>query len=152
MDSQPEAEPELGTSSDEDAARAISRRLVPAVVVAGLAIAAAVLVLAWQGRPDPMVVGPVGSLQAVSLTTGQVYFGRLTQVRRTGIVLTNVFDAVVSTDPKTEQRTTRLMSRRLRDWHGPLDMAIPSDKIQFSETIGPDSNVGKAITAANEAR
>ncbi len=84
----------------------------------------------------------------MTLSSGQVYFGRLKAVAHGAIVLTDVFEAVTSTDPKTEQKTTRLVARHSADWHGPLDMTIPTDKLLFIETIGPDSGVGKAIEGA----
>jgi hypothetical protein len=77
-----------------------------------------------------------------------VFFGRLKSVDRSEIVLTDVFQGVTSSDPKTEQCTTRLVSRQMSDWHGPLDMAIPAERVLFTETIGPGSTVGKGIAAS----
>jgi small nuclear ribonucleoprotein (snRNP)-like protein len=123
-----------------------------ALVVLGLAIAAA-LVLQAVGAPGSFrPAGAIGSLQTVTLTNGQVYFGRLKSVEHGAVVLTDVFDAVTTTDPKTEQRTTRLVSRQAADWHGPLDMAIPVDRILFTETIGPESAVGKTMAGGAVAK
>lgn len=123
-----------------------------AIAVAGLAIAAALFMQALRGPEGFRPAGPVGSLQTVTLSNGQVYFGRLQSVEHGTIVLTGVFDAVTTTDPKTEQRTTKLVSRRAADWHGPLDMAIPADRIMFTETIGPDSIVGKTMAGSAPAK
>jgi len=49
------------------------------------------------------------------------------------LVLTEIYEAATSEDTKPRQRTTRLVSRRLANWHG------------------PDSSVGKAITEAGAA-
>lgn len=123
-----------------------------AIAVAGLAIAAALFTQALRGLEGFRPAGPVGSLQTVTLSNGQVYFGRLQSVEHGTIVLTGVFDAVSTTDPKTQQRTTKLVSRQAADWHGPLDMAIPADRILFTETIGPDSIVGKAMAGSAPPR
>lgn len=123
-----------------------------AVLVAGLAVAAALFVQALGGPGSFMPAGPVGSLQTVTLSNGQVYFGRLKAVDHGNIVLTDVFEGVTSTDPKTQQRTTQLVSRRSGSWHGPLDMAIPADKILFTETIGSGSAVAKAMESGAPAR
>jgi hypothetical protein len=123
-----------------------------AIAVAGLAIAAALFMQALHGPAGFRPAGPIGSLQTVTLSNGQVYFGRLQSVEHGTVVLSGVFDAVTTTDPKTEQRTTKLVSRRAADWHGPLDMAIPADRIMFTETIGPDSIVGKAMAGSAPAR
>jgi hypothetical protein len=116
-----------------------------AVAAVGLAIATALFMPALRGREGFRPAGPIGSLQTVTLSNGQVYFGRLQSVEHGTIVLIGVFDAVTTTDPKTQQRTTKLVSRQATDWHGPLDMAIPVDRIMFTETIGPDSAVGKTM-------
>lgn len=118
-----------------------------AMVAVGLAIAVALFVQALDRPAGFRPAGPVGSLQTVTLTGGQVYFGRLKSADASGIVLTGVFDAVTTTDAKTGQRSTRLVSRQAADWHGPLDMAIPIDRILFTETIGPGSAVAKAMAA-----
>jgi small nuclear ribonucleoprotein (snRNP)-like protein len=118
-----------------------------AILVVGLAIAVALFVQALRGPESFRPAGAVGSLQTVTLSNGQVYFGRLKAVEHASIVLTDVFEGVTTTDPKTQQRNTQLVSRRLSNWHGPLDMAIPVEKILFTETVGPDSAVGKAMAA-----
>jgi hypothetical protein len=120
-----------------------------AVLVAGLAIAAALFLQVFGGPAHFTPAGPIGSLQTVTLSSGQVYFGRLKAVEHGSVVLSDVFEGVSTTDPKTQQRTTQLVSRRAASWHAPLDMAIPTDKILFTETVGTGSPVAKAIEAAS---
>src|SRR5258708_7036933 len=100
-----------------------------ALAVVGLAIAVALFLPALTAPAAFAPAGPAGSLQTVTLTNGQVYFGKLKSVERTGIVLTGVYYALTTTDPQTQQRTTKLVSRQAADWHGPVDMAIPLDRI-----------------------
>jgi small nuclear ribonucleoprotein (snRNP)-like protein len=130
--------------------RGVGVHLLPvAVLVAGFAIATALFLLAFGGPAAFVPSGPIGSLQTVTLTNGNVYFGHLKAVDHGSVVLSDVFEGVSSTDPKTQQRTTQLVSRRSSSWHGPLDMAIPVDKILFTETVGSGSPVAKAIEAAS---
>jgi len=121
-----------------------------AVLIAGLAIAAALLFQAPRTPAPFWPAGAVGSLQTVTLTNSTVYFGRLKSAEGS-IVLTDVYEAIANTDPETKQRITRLVSRRKADWHGPLDMTIPFAQVLFMESIGPDSTVGKAIANAEQA-
>ncbi len=123
-----------------------------AVLAAGVLIAAALIVQELGGPSYFMPGGAVGSLQTVTLTSGQVYFGRLKAVDHGNILLSDVFEGMTTTDPKTQQRSTQLVSRRAAGWHGPLDMAIPSDKILFTETVGAGSAVAKGIEGAASAK
>lgn len=84
-------------------------------------------------------------MQAVTLIGGQIYFGTLTAVNAEEIRLQDVFEGVTTVNSQTQQRSTQLMSRKASAWHAPSEMTIRSDKILFTETIGPESTVGKAI-------
>jgi hypothetical protein len=117
--------------------------LVATIGVAGLLLIARGLTM----RPSP-IPDKVGSLLAVTLTNGTVYFGRLTAEPSGSIVLTGVFQAVTRINQQTKQQTAQLVARKTNDWHGPLDMTIPLDRILIAETVDPASTVGKALTAA----
>ena len=95
--------------------------------------------------------GPVTTIQAVTLTSGQVFFGTLRQTAASGIVLAEVFEGQPVIDPQTKERATRLVARRTANWHAPVDMAIPLDKILFTESIGRDSLVAKEIARITAA-
>ena len=122
-----------------------------AILIAGLAIAAGLFFLASRMPAGFRPAGAIGSLQTVTLTNGTVYFGRMTAVTHESVVLTDIYEPIANTDPATKQQVTRLVSRQQADWHGPLDMTIPDDRILFIETIGPESSVGKAIAGAQQA-
>jgi hypothetical protein len=100
---------------------------------------------AWRANDADLGTGPIGSLHSVMLTNGQVYYGTLLDVARNRIVLGNVYYVEVATDPKTAERSNRLVSRRASDWHAPTRMSIPIDKIVIIELVGPDSRVAKGI-------
>ena len=122
-----------------------------------LAIAAALLIGAtiagalveqtrWGAAPLP--TGAVGALHSVLLTNNQVYYGTLERVDQHAVVLTHVFYVQVTSDAKTGERANQLVDRTLNDWHAPISMTIPIDKIIFLEVVGPDSSVAKLITEA----
>jgi len=122
-----------------------------AILIAGLAISAGLFFQGSKVPPGFRPAGAIGSLQTVTLTNGTVYFGRMTAVTHESVVLTDIYEPIANTDPATKQQVTRLVSRQQADWHGPLDMTIPDDRILFIETIGPESSVGKAIAGAQQA-
>lgn len=121
------------------------------VLAGALLIAAAILLQPMLGQPPRAanaLIDRVGSLQAVTLTNGQVYFGTLKSVIGGDIVLGDVFEAVTAVNQQTNQRTTQLAERRVADWHGPTDMVVPADKLLFTETVGATSTVAKTIGEA----
>jgi hypothetical protein len=124
-----------------------------AKVAASLALligAIAAAALAWQAvRPQGTTVGtgPLGALHSVMLINGQIYYGTLGEVGRGFVTLTDVHYVATATD-QAGQRTNRLLSRRLADWHAPLRMSIPIDRIVMIEQVGPDSAVARGIEQA----
>jgi hypothetical protein len=87
--------------------------------------------------------------QAVFMTNGQVYFGKLADVTHTYADLTDVYYLQVqqavqpaATDQKSQVSLTKLGS----ELHGPTDkMHISRDQILFWENLKDDSTVVKAI-------
>lgn len=87
--------------------------------------------------------------QAVFMTNGQVYFGKLADINRTYADLTEVYYLQVqqavqpaATDQKSQVSLTKLGS----ELHGPTDkMHISRDQILFWENLKDDSTVVKAI-------
>jgi hypothetical protein len=123
-----------------------------------LAIAAAAAGALWiiaLSHPIPAYVrpaAPITSIQAVTLNSGQVFFGTLRDATPTAIVLADVYEGRTTIDPQTKERTIRLVARRTADWHGPVDMAIPLDKILFTESVGRDSQVATQIARVPPAK
>ena len=87
--------------------------------------------------------------QAVFMTNGQVYFGKLADVTHAYADLTDVYYLQVqqavqpaATDQKSQVSLTKLGS----ELHGPTDkMHISRDQILFWENLKDDSTVVKAI-------
>jgi hypothetical protein len=121
-----------------------------AKVIAFLVIAAALAMLAVDNKPHPFKpAGPLGTIQAVTLTNGQVFYGTLQAEKNDALILVDVFDVQSSVNAQTNQRTVQLNRRRTGDWHAPLDMAIPLDRILFTESVGKESRVANAMVQAN---
>ncbi len=132
-----------------------SRTLAVAAALALLlVIAASLAVQTWRGSGQGLAdgLGPIGALHSVLLTNNQVYYGTLEKVAPGYIVLTRVFYVQVVTDPQTKERANKLVERATTDWHAPLSMTIPIDKIQFAEIVGSASNVAKLIAQAKGDR
>lgn len=90
-----------------------------------------------------------GKYQAVFMTNGQVYFGKLADINKAYADLTDVYYLQVqqavqpaATDQKSQVSLTKLGS----ELHGPTDkMHISRDQILFWENLKDDSTVVKAI-------
>ena len=90
--------------------------------------------------------------QAVFLTNGQVYFGKLQNTRGEYLTLTNIYYLQVQqtvqpaeANPATDQGETQLVKLG-NELHGPQDSMKISDKqVLFWENLKADSKVAQAI-------
>jgi hypothetical protein len=82
--------------------------------------------------------------QAVVLTNGQIYFGKLEKFGSTYPVLTDVFYVQSQVNPETKQVISRL-TRRGKEWHAPERMILNAHHILLVEPVMPDSQVAKLI-------
>lgn len=89
--------------------------------------------------------------QAVFLTNGQVYFGKLLDSKSEFLTLTNVYYFQTEAE-KEEMKADDLVLVKLGDeLHGPTDkMEINQEHILFIEDLADDSKVLKAIDSHNE--
>ena len=91
------------------------------------------------------------SYEAVFLSNGQVYFGRLSQEGRQYVVLRDIYYLQVNTPPQPakagETQPTNINLVKLgSELHGPEDeMRINRDQILFVEDLRADSRVVEAI-------
>lgn len=90
--------------------------------------------------------------QAVFLTNGQVYFGKIKEQRKDAIKLEDIYYLQVQQDvqPAKEESDQQLSLAKLgKELHGPEDvMIISSDQVLFWENLKNDSQVVKAIKDA----
>jgi hypothetical protein len=82
--------------------------------------------------------------QAVLLTNGSVYFGRLDGYGTSHPVLTDVYYVVSQANPETKQVTNSLVKRG-KELHEPDRMYLNPNQIVFVETVGPNSKVAGLI-------
>jgi small nuclear ribonucleoprotein (snRNP)-like protein len=136
--------------SDISAAKPIISWLM---VAAGAISAAALVVLSINSAPVAPFkpAGAVGSIQAVSLTNGQLYFGTLKSTDAAEIILADVFDLATNVKPDSGEHATQLIRRVTGSVYGPADLAIPIDRILTTETVGQDSTVAKAMATMKSA-
>ena len=118
---------------------------IAAALLIGVVIGACLVEQTRFSESPGLRAGATGTLHSVLLTNGQVYYGTLDRIDTHDVVLTHVFYVQVTTDAKTNERANKLVDRMANDWHGPLSMTIPIDKIVFIEVVGSDSTVTKLI-------
>ena len=116
-------------------------RIVPAML-AGLLILG-LIALGWVWRARSAVVFPT-PYQAVLLSNGSVYYGKLQGYGTPNPVLTNVFYIVSTVNPTTKQ-TSNTLVKRGKELHGPDRMYLSPTHIVFVETVGTGSKVAQLI-------
>ena len=85
--------------------------------------------------------------QAVLLTNGSVYYGKLEGLGASYPILRDVFYVQVGVDPNTKQNTSVLI-RRGKEWHGPDYMVLNARHILLVEPVTPGSRVAELIARA----
>jgi len=126
-----------------------------AIAVAGIVVLGA---LAWffifRGSAAAQIDG--SNYQAVFLTSGQVYFGKLQFVDDKYMKLTNVFYIQTATSSSTVQSSAATSSdmqliKLGNEIHGPKDaMLISRDQVLFFENLQTDGKVAKTIKDYND--
>jgi hypothetical protein len=86
--------------------------------------------------------------QAVLLSNGAVYYGKLAGYGSRNPTLTDIFYIVSKTDPTTKQ-VSNVLVKRGKELHGPDRMYLNASQIIFVEPVGPDSKVAQLINEAN---
>jgi hypothetical protein len=131
----------------------MNRLVAPIALVIGAVVAAALAVQAWNAVYwSPVKPGAgIGSIQAVTLVNGQVFFGTLRRTTPGAVMLGDVFGLAVNVDQQNNQRTAQVIRRRTAAVHGPVDMVIPTEKILLIESVGKGSAVANAIASLDAA-
>jgi len=112
-------------------------------VLAGIAVIVAALLFVKDTRSGPPVVFNT-PYQAVLLTNGTAYFGRLEGYGTPRPVLKEVYYIVSQTNPETKQ-TNNVLVRRGKELHEPGDMHLNPNQILCVEAVGPNSKVAQLI-------
>ena len=87
--------------------------------------------------------------QAVLLSNGAVYYGKLAGYGTRHPILTDVFYILSKTDPDSKQ-VTNVLVKRGKELHGPDRMYLNASQIIFVEPVGPNSKVAQLINEANQ--
>lgn len=82
--------------------------------------------------------------QAVLLTNGSVYFGKLQGYGGAAPVLTHVYYVMTQTNNETKQ-TNSILVKRGQELHKPDRMYLNPRQILFVEPVGTDSRVAQLI-------
>jgi hypothetical protein len=114
--------------------------------VAGLVVIIAGL-LFIRGTVTSAPVKFATPYQAVLLTSGSAYFGRLEGYGTSRPVLKEVYYIVSQTNPDTKQ-TSNILVRRGKELHEPGDMYLNPSQILCVEAVGPNSKVAQLIAQA----
>lgn len=85
--------------------------------------------------------------QAVLLTNGSAYFGKLEGYGNPHPVLTEVYYIVTQTNPDTKQNNNVLVKRG-KELHEPDRMYLNPTQILCVEPVGPNSKVAQLIAQA----
>ncbi|NGZ84302.1 hypothetical protein [Duganella aceris] len=113
-------------------------------VIAALALTA-LAVGGWRAQQGPRLdPAPPGTLCAVQLVSGPIYYGNLVKVGHDFLQLDQVYYVQAYTQPDG-QPGNRVVSRNRNDWHGPSSQTIPVEKILFVEVVGPQSQLARLI-------
>ena len=113
--------------------------------LAGLAVIAAALL--WISRAWTSNVKFTTPYQAVLLTNGSAYFGRLEGYGSPHPVLTEVYYIVSQTNPDTKQNNNVLVKRG-KELHEPDRMYLNPTQILCVEPVGTNSKVAQLIAQA----
>lgn len=86
--------------------------------------------------------------QAVLLSNGAVYYGKLAGFGSRNPTLTDVFYIVSKSDPTTKQ-VTNVLVKRGKELHQPDRMYLNATQIVFVEPVGSESKVAQLINEAD---
>ena len=112
--------------------------------ITGIAVALFITFFISQNARSETKVKLTTEYQAILLSNGQAYFGKLDGVGSPYPVLTDVFYVQTGVNPQTNQPVNTLVKRG-NEWHAPDRMILNAEHIIFIETVNPDSAVAKLI-------
>jgi hypothetical protein len=114
--------------------------------LAGLVVIAAGLLFIRSTGPTAPVAFTT-PYQAVLLTNGSAYFGKLEGYGSTRPVLSEVYYIVTQNNPETKQ-STNVLVKRGKELHEPDRMYLNPNQILCVEPVGTNSKVAQLIAQA----
>lgn len=121
--------------------------VIAGVVAIVVIILVGVVLMNMNGSGDTAI--KKNQYQALFLTNGQVYFGKLSKVNDKYVELTDIYYLQVqqSVQPADKDKDPQVSLAKLgSELHGPEDkMSINRDQVLFWENLKDDGKVAKAI-------
>ena len=102
---------------------------------------------AFTAMRKPVIVEMTTPYQAVLLSNGSAYFGRLEGLGTPNPVLKEVFYVQSAQDPQTKQ-VSNILVKRGKEWHSPDRMILNASMIVLVEPVNPGSRVAQLIAEA----
>src|SRR5271167_803964 len=115
--------------------------------LAGIVVIVSAFMFVRGARPGPAVVFTT-PYQAVLLTNGSAYFGKLEGYGTPRPVLNEVYYIVTQTNPETKQ-SSNLLVKRGKELHEPDRMYLNPNQILCVEPVGEKSKVAQLIAQAH---
>jgi hypothetical protein len=116
-------------------------------VLAGIVVIVAAFMFVKDTRPGSPVVFTT-PYQAVLLTNGSAYFGKLEGYGTPRPVLTEVYYIVTQANPETKQ-SSNVLVKRGKELHEPDRMYLNPNQILCVEPVGAGSKVAQLIAQAH---
>ncbi len=118
-------------------------------------LVAAIALLLYFGGPKESNLIDTKKQQAVFLTNGQVYFGKINEISKGYLTLSNIYYLNVNQQVQPNQKDANGNSNTNNsislvklgcELHGPVDrMVVNRDQVTFWENLKDDGQVSKAI-------
>lgn len=96
---------------------------------------------------SPAVVKNTTPYQAILLSNGSAYFGRLQGLGTPYPVLREVYYVQSTQDPETK-KVANILVKRGKEWHAPDHMVLNAGMIVLVEPVSPGSRVAQLIAEA----
>jgi hypothetical protein len=129
-------------------AEVIGRRTRPPLSLLLLLIPLSVALFGvYSYRTNQNAIAMTTPYQAVLLSNGSAYFGKLEGLGTAYPVLREVFYVQSVTNPETKQ-VSNVLVKRGKEWHAPDRMILNANMIVFVEPVTPGSRVAQLISEA----
>lgn len=143
---------------EEEKRGGVIGKIIIVIIIA--AIAAAAFWFFRRGANPASSVIDATKYQAVFLTNGQTYFGKVSNERKAYVALNDVYYLILKKplqdqkkegdDQNQEQPKPEYSLIKLgKEMHGPTSMSISRDQILFIENLADDSKIVSAIKNQN---
>jgi hypothetical protein len=140
--------PVVNRASGRPERRPGALRLLGVALLAVIVVLLAIQVVQNARRSDSVPIPSFSTpYQAVLLSSGLAYFGKVESRGPRFLVLTDVYYVQTRMAPgaKGQQTQSNVLVKRGSEWHAPDRMAINIDAIIFMEPVGADSQLAHLI-------